>query len=206
MDIPISVGTFEPIAASVLEAIRPITEWGCQGTPQYYADGIPFSAYGSGLDDAGLSTGADPLAIYFDTAGVKGSVVGRVYSAIVDGFPRRGTRLARSGDIDGGSQGLVYDASLMAARKVPETAGGPVSRVQADYRLPDKPAAVKKAAGLMEVKGITVWQWIKGARQVSPPMPLPMGFTASAYAPVERPGISGWNGNNPAALISGAAD
>lgn len=191
MGIPISVETFGSIAASVLEAIRPITEWGYQGTPQYYADGIPFFAYDSRLDDAGLSTGADPLAIYFDTAGVKGSVAGRIYSAIVDGFSRRGIRLTRSGDIDGGSQGLVYDASLMAARKVPETAGEPVSRVQADYRLPDKPAAVKKAAGLMEVKEITVWQWMKGARQVSPSMLLLMEFIASIYAPAERPGISG---------------
>lgn len=143
------------------------------------------------MDDAGLSTGADSPAIYFDTAGVKESVVDRIYSAIVDGFSRRGIRLTRSGDIDGGSQGLVYDASLMAARKVPETAGESVSRVQADYRLPGKPAAVKKAAGLMKVKEITVWQWIKGARQVSPSMLLPMEFTASVHAPVKRPGISG---------------
>ena len=44
MNILISVETFESIAASVLEAIRPITEWSYQGTPQYYADGISFFA------------------------------------------------------------------------------------------------------------------------------------------------------------------
>lgn len=190
MNILISVETFESIAASVLEAIRPITEWSYQGTPQYYADDISFFAYDSRLDDAELSTEADSLAIYFDTAGVKESVVDRIYSAIVDEFSRRGIRLTRSGDIDGGSQGLVYDASLMAARKVPKTVGEFVSRVQADYRLPDKPAAVKKAAELMKVKEITVWQWIKGARQVSPSMLLLMEFIASVYAPVKRPGIS----------------
>lgn len=191
MNILISVETFESIAASVLEAIRPITEWGCQGTPQYCADGISFFAYGSRLDGAELSTGADSPAIYFDAAGVKESVVGRIYSAIVDGFSRRGICLARSGDIDGGSQGLLCGASLMAARKVPETAGEFASRVQADCRLPDKPAAVKKAAELMKVKEITVRQWIKRARQVSPSMLLLMEFTASIYAPAERPGISG---------------
>lgn len=191
MNILISVETFESIAASVLEAIRPITEWSYQGTPQYYADDISFFAYDSRLDDAGLSTEADPLAIYFGTAGVKESVVDRIYSAIVDGFSRRGICLTRSGDIDGGSQGLVYDVSLMAARKVPKTVGEFVSWVQADYRLPDKPAAVKKAAELMKVKEITVWEWMKGARQVSPSMLLLMEFIASIYAPAERPGISG---------------
>lgn len=49
---------------------------------------------------------------------------------------------------------------------------------------------VKKAAELMKVKEITVWQWIKGARQVSPSMLLLMEFIASVYAPVKRPGIS----------------
>lgn len=86
MNILISVETFESIAASVLEAIRPITEWSYQGTPQYYADDISFFAYDSRLDDAELSTEADSLAIYFDTAGVKESVVDRIYSAIVDEF------------------------------------------------------------------------------------------------------------------------
>lgn len=191
MNILISVETFESIAASVLEAIRPITEWSYQGTPQYYADDISFFAYDSRLDDAELSTEADSLAIYFDTAGVKESVVDRIYSAIVDEFSRRGICLTRSGDIDGGSQGLLYDASLMAARKVPKTVGEFVSWVQADYRLPDKPAAVKKAAELMKVKEITVWEWMKGARQVSPSMLLLMEFIASIYAPAERPGISG---------------
>lgn len=123
MNILISVETFESIAASVLEAIRPITEWSYQGTPQYYADDISFFAYDSRLDDAELSTEADSLAIYFDTAGVKESVVDRIYSAIVDEFSRRGICLTRSGDIDGGSQGLLYDVSLMAARKVPKTSG-----------------------------------------------------------------------------------
>ncbi len=146
--LPISVETFESIAASVLEAIRPITEWSYQGTPQYYADDISFFAYDSRLDDAAeLSTEADSLAIYFDTAGVKESVVDRIYSAIVDEFSRRGIRLTRSGDIDGGSQGLVYDVSLMAARKVlPKTGSGSSSagcrRITAFPRY--KPAAVKK--------------------------------------------------------------
>lgn len=123
MNIPISVETFESIAASVLEAIRPITEWSYQGEPQYYADDISFFAYDSRLDDAELSTEADSLAIYFDTAGVKESVVDRIYSAIVDEFSRRGIRLTRSGDIDGGSQGLVYDVSLMAAGKCRKRSG-----------------------------------------------------------------------------------
>lgn len=57
-------------------------------------------------------------------------------------------------------------------------------------KLPDKPAAVKKAAELMKVKEITVWEWMKGARQVSPSMLLLMEFIASIYAPAERPGIS----------------
>lgn len=190
MNIPISVETFESIAASVPEAVRPIMEWSYRGEPRYYADDISFFAYDSGLDDAELSTEADSLAIYFDTAGVKESVVDRIYSAIVDEFSRRGIRLTRSGDIDGGSRGLLYDVSLMAARKVPKTVGEFVSRVQADYRLPDKPAAVKKAAELMKVKEITVWEWMKGARQVSPSMLLLMEFIASIYAPAERPGIS----------------
>lgn len=190
MNILISVETFESIAASVLEAIRSITEWSYQGTPQYYADDISFFAYDSRLDDAELSTEADSLAIYFDTAGVKESVVDRIYSAIVDEFSRRGICLTRSGDIDGGSQGLLYDVSLMAARNVPKTVGEFVSWVQADYRLPDKPAAVKKAAELMKVKEITVWEWMKEARQVSPSMLLLMEFIASIYAPAERPGIS----------------
>lgn len=152
MNILISVETFESIAASVLEAIRPITEWSYQGTPQYYADDISFFAYDSRLDDAELSTEADSLAIYFDTAGVKESVVDRIYSAIVDEFSRRGIRLTRSGDIDGGSQGLVYDVSLMAARKVPKTVGEFVSWVQADYRLPDKPARREKGGRTDESK------------------------------------------------------
>lgn len=158
MSILISVETFESIAASVLEAMRPIAEWSCQGTPQYYADDISFFAYDSRLDDAELSTEADSLAICFDTAGVKESAVDRIYSAIADEFSRRGICLTRSGDIDGGSQGLLYDVSLMAARKVPKTVGELVSWVQADYRLPDKSAAVKKAAELMKVKEITVWE------------------------------------------------
>lgn len=110
--ITISVETLESVAASVLEAIRPITEWSYQGTPQYYADGISFFAYDSKAEDAEASIEADTLSIYFDTAGVKESTVDRIYSAIVDEFSRRGIRLTRSGDIDGGSQGLIYDVGL----------------------------------------------------------------------------------------------
>ena len=150
MNIPISVETLESIAASVLEAIRPITEWSYQGEPQYYADDISFFAYDSRLDDAELSTGADSLAIYFDTAGVKESVVDRIYSAIVDEFARRGIRLTRSGDIDGGSSGLVY--SIGVIRPEPESPKDFIDWVRGRYGLRNKTASVKKAAELLKVE------------------------------------------------------
>lgn len=177
MNILISVETFESIAASVLEAIRPITEWSYQGTPQYYADDISFFAYDSRLDDAELSTEADSLAIYFDTAGVKESVVDRIYSAIVDEFSRRGICLTRSGDIDGGSSGLVY--SIGVIRPEPESPKDFIDWVRGRYGLRNKTASVKKAAELLKVEEITVWQWLKGARRPSPSMLLLMKLVFS---------------------------
>lgn len=177
MNIPISVETFESIAASVLEAIRPITEWSYQGEPQYYADDISFFAYDSRLDDAELSTEADSLAIYFDTAGVKESVVDRIYSAIVDEFARRGIRLTRSGDIDGGSSGLVY--SIGVIRPEPESPKDFIDWVRGRYGLRNKTASVKKAAELLKVEEITVWQWLKGVRRPSPSMLLLMKLVFS---------------------------
>ncbi len=177
MNILISVETFESIAASVLEAIRPITEWSYQGTPQYYADDISFFAYDSRLDDAELSTEADSLAIYFDTAGVKESVVDRIYSAIVDEFSRRGICLTRSGDIDGGSSGLVY--SIGVIRPEPESPKDFIDWVRGRYGLRNKTASVKKAAELLKVEEITVWQWLKGVRRPSPSMLLLMKLVFS---------------------------
>lgn len=105
------------------------------------------------------------------------STVGRIYGAIVDGFARRGIRLARSGDIDGGSSGLVY--SIGAIRPEPESPKDFIDWVRGRYGLRNKTASVKKAAELLKAEEITVWQWLKGARRPSPSMLLLMKLVSS---------------------------
>ena len=53
--------------------------------------------------------------------------------------------------------------------------------VQARYQLPNKTAAVKKAAELLRSRGITIWQWLRGTRKASPSMVLLMELVARYY-------------------------
>lgn len=53
--------------------------------------------------------------------------------------------------------------------------------VQARYQLPNKTAAVKKAAELLRSREITIWQWLRGARKASPSMVLLMELVARYY-------------------------
>lgn len=53
--------------------------------------------------------------------------------------------------------------------------------VQARYQLPNKTAAVKKAAELLRSREITIWQWLRGTRKASPSMVLLMELVARYY-------------------------
>lgn len=53
--------------------------------------------------------------------------------------------------------------------------------VQNRYQLANRTASVVKAAELMRVKEITVWQWVRGVRNASPSMLLLMELIARYY-------------------------
>lgn len=56
-----------------------------------------------------------------------------------------------------------------------------VDWVQTRYQLPNKTAAVKKAAELLRNGEITIWQWLRGTRKASPSMVLLMELVARYY-------------------------
>ena len=49
-----------------------------------------------------------------------------------------------------------------------------VDSVQSRYHLRSKTSAVKKAAHMLRVTEMAVWQWLRGTRQTSPSMELLM--------------------------------
>lgn len=177
MNSRIPAETLAAIGDSVLRAVRPSTRWTYKGIDQYYADGISFLPCDSAAEDADSSIYADTLDVYFDVSGVDESTVDRIYGAIVDEFARRGIRLTRSGDIDGGSSGLIY--SIGVIRPEPESPKDFIDWVRGRYGLRNKTASVKKAAELLKVEEITVWQWLKGVRRPSPSMLLLMKLVFS---------------------------
>lgn len=56
--------------------------------------------------------------------------------------------------------------------------------VQECYRLANRTSAVKKAAELMRVREITVWQWLRGTRQPDSSKILLMCYIV-AYGPLD---------------------
>lgn len=59
-----------------------------------------------------------------------------------------------------------------------------INWVQSKYTLPNRTTAVKKAAELMKVREITIWQWLRGARQPDASKILLMCYIV-AYGPLD---------------------
>lgn len=57
--------------------------------------------------------------------------------------------------------------------------------VQECYRLTNRTSSVKKAAELMRVREITVWQWLRGTRQPDSSKILLMRYIV-AYGPLDE--------------------
>lgn len=60
-----------------------------------------------------------------------------------------------------------------------------VDWVQSRYHLRSKTSAVKKAAQMLRVTEMAVWQWLRGSRQTSPSMELLMELITRHGLPEE---------------------